>query len=224
VPWATFDRARFAVIRGRLAEYRSSAEVVRGFCAACGTSLTYHHQERGQEIDIALATLDMPAELRPAAHIWVKDKLPWVALTDGLPEYETVRHAPTEGGAASAFAAPAVARPGYHIVTPRIVARDAAKLVEFLRAVFGARGDVVERGPTELRIGDALILVSEAVARDATPAFLYVYVNDADATYHRALAAGARSLEPPAVVSYGDRRCMVQDAWGNVWQIATPPR
>jgi hypothetical protein len=96
VAWATFDRARFAVTRGQLAEYRSSAEVLRGFCAACGTSLTYCHEKRGHEIDIALATLDTPAALRPAAHIWVKDKLPWVALTDGLPEYETVRRAELE--------------------------------------------------------------------------------------------------------------------------------
>ena len=91
VPWATFDRARFAVTRGQLAEYRSSADVLRGFCAACGTSLTYHHEKRADEIDIAIATLDTPAELMPAAHIWVRDKLPWVALTDGLPVYETVR-------------------------------------------------------------------------------------------------------------------------------------
>jgi hypothetical protein len=77
VPWA------------KLAEYRSSAEVLRGFCSACGTSLTYHHEKRAGEIDVAIATLDTPAELPPLAHIWVKDKLPWVTLTDGLPEYET---------------------------------------------------------------------------------------------------------------------------------------
>ena len=52
---------------------------------------------------------------------------------------------------------------------------------------------------------------------DVFPAFLYVYVDDADAVYTRALAAGAVSLEPPA----GDRRAMVRDEWGNTWQIAT---
>ena len=52
-------------------------------------------------------------------------------------------------------------------------------------------------------------------------AFLYVYVGDADATYRRALDAGARSLEEPRDVPYGDRRCMVTDRWGNTWQIAT---
>ncbi|HEY3123564.1 MAG TPA: VOC family protein [Thermoanaerobaculia bacterium] len=52
-------------------------------------------------------------------------------------------------------------------------------------------------------------------------AFLYVYVNDTDATYQRALDSGARSLEKPSDMPYGDRRCMVVDKWGNTWQIAT---
>jgi uncharacterized glyoxalase superfamily protein PhnB len=47
------------------------------------------------------------------------------------------------------------------------------------------------------------------------------YVADTDATYQRALNAGARSLEEPFDTPYGDRRCMVEDKWGNTWQIAT---
>ena len=57
--------------------------------------------------------------------------------------------------------------------------------------------------------------------RDVMPAFLYVYVENADLTYQRALAAGAQSLEEPRDLPYGDRRGMVKDRWGNVWQIAT---
>jgi uncharacterized glyoxalase superfamily protein PhnB len=53
------------------------------------------------------------------------------------------------------------------------------------------------------------------------PAFLYVYVDDSDSTYKRALLAGATSLEEPADMPYGDRRAMVRDRWGNTWQIAT---
>jgi uncharacterized glyoxalase superfamily protein PhnB len=53
------------------------------------------------------------------------------------------------------------------------------------------------------------------------PAFLYVYVDDADDVYLRALRAGATSLEEPSDTPYGDRRGMVQDRWGNTWQIAT---
>ena len=53
------------------------------------------------------------------------------------------------------------------------------------------------------------------------PAFLYLYVEDIDATYQRALKAGAVSLEEPQDLPDGDRRGMVEDPCGNVWQIAT---
>jgi uncharacterized glyoxalase superfamily protein PhnB len=63
-------------------------------------------------------------------------------------------------------------------------------------------------------------MVSEAGEREAFPAFLYVYVDDADTTYERAVAAGAVILEKPWDTPYGDRRAMVRDAFGNVFQIA----
>jgi len=72
-----------------------------------------------------------------------------------------------------------------------------------------------------MNIGDSKIMISEAGARERVPAFLYVYVRDTDGAYHRALEAGARSLEDPTDLPYGDRRAMIEDAWGNVWQIAT---
>jgi hypothetical protein len=78
VPWGTFDRDNFSIIHGRLSEFHSSAPVTRGFCAACGTSLTYSHEKRAGEIDVTLATLDDPAVLVPECHIWVQDKLSWV--------------------------------------------------------------------------------------------------------------------------------------------------
>jgi PhnB protein len=110
---------------------------------------------------------------------------------------------------------------GWHTVTPRIVAHDAEQLVEFLRQVFGATGDYRPDLPSVIKIGDSVVMVSNAGIRNARGSFLYVYVGDADATYQRALNAGARSLEEPFVTPYGDRRCMVEDKWGNTWQIAT---
>jgi PhnB protein len=92
--------------------------------------------------------------------------------------------------------------------------------VAFLRDVFDATGAVPEDRPAEIRIDDSLIIVSSADARQAFPAFLYVYVEDADRTYRRALAAGAVSLELPLDTPYGDRRAMVHDRFGNVYQIA----
>ena len=66
-----------------------------------------------------------------------------------------------------------------------------------------------------------MVMVSNAGIRTPMSAFLYVYVDDTDTTYRRALQTGAASLEEPSDMSYGDRRGMVSDEWGNTWQIAT---
>jgi uncharacterized glyoxalase superfamily protein PhnB len=111
---------------------------------------------------------------------------------------------------------------GWHSVTPRLVVHDTAKLVEFLKQAFSATGDFRTERPSLIKIGDSLVMVSGVGPRDAMPAFLYLYVDDIDTTYRRALEAGAVSLEEPRDTPYGDRRGMVQDPCGNVWQIATP--
>jgi PhnB protein len=110
---------------------------------------------------------------------------------------------------------------GWHSVTPRLVVHDPALQVEFLKQAFGATGDFRTDWPSVITIGDSLVMVSSVGPRDAMPAFLYLYVDETDATYQRALEAGAVSLEEPAETPYGDRRGMVQDPCGNVWQIAT---
>jgi uncharacterized glyoxalase superfamily protein PhnB len=101
-----------------------------------------------------------------------------------------------------------------------MVVEDVAAAVEFLRATFGATGEVRSGQPAEIRIGDSLVLVSGAGDRETFPAFLYVYVEDADRAYRDALAAGAASVESPRCTPYGDRRAMVRDRSGNVFQIA----
>jgi PhnB protein len=110
---------------------------------------------------------------------------------------------------------------GWHTLTPRIVTDDVRGLVEFLRHAFDATGEVCDERPTVVRIGDSVLMLSASGPRPTTPAFLYVYVDNADATYKRALDGGARSLEAPLYTPYGDRRAMVENGWGNVWQIAT---
>jgi len=109
---------------------------------------------------------------------------------------------------------------GFHSVTPRIVVSDVSAAVAFLRAVFGAAGEVHADRPAEIRIGDSLVMVTPGRERELFPAFLYVYVDDADSAYRRALVAGAVSLEPPLDTPYGDRRAMVRDPFGSVFQIA----
>ena len=110
---------------------------------------------------------------------------------------------------------------GWHTVTPRIVVDGAEDLVAFIKRVFAATGEYLATRPSELRIGDSMVMVSDSGVRDPTPAFLYVYVREVDVTYRLALDAGAHSIEEPFDTPYGDRRCMVEDAWGNTWQIAT---
>jgi hypothetical protein len=87
VAWATFPEAGFRITRGELAQYASSAKVLRGFCAACGSAISYRHRDRPDELDVTLATLDDPGAVVPEFHIWVSHKLPWVVLGDGLPQF-----------------------------------------------------------------------------------------------------------------------------------------
>jgi PhnB protein len=101
-----------------------------------------------------------------------------------------------------------------------MVVSDANAAAEFLRAVFGAVGEVHADRPAEMSIGDSLVMVTSAGERELFPAFLYIYVDDADAAFHRAIAAGATSIESPSDTPYGDRRAMVRDPFGNVFQVA----
>jgi len=110
---------------------------------------------------------------------------------------------------------------GWHTVTPRLFVAEAARLVDFLRHAFGASGSFRHDGPSEIHIGDSIIMVSEASVRDAMPAFLYLYLNDVDAAYQHALELGATVIEEPQDMFYGDRRATVRDPFGNIWQIAT---
>lgn len=117
---------------------------------------------------------------------------------------------------------------GYHAVTPYLVVDGAARLVDFLQETFDA--EEVERfaapgnriGHAELSIGDSLVMLSDArPGHEPMQAMLYVYVDDVDATYQRALAAGAVPVQAPADQFYGDRSGGVRDPCGNQWWIAT---
>jgi uncharacterized glyoxalase superfamily protein PhnB len=111
-------------------------------------------------------------------------------------------------------------RDGYRSVTPRIVVDDVAAQVDFLREVFGATADIEAGRPVEVHLGDSLVMVSSGAERAMFSAFLYVYVDDADAAFRRAVTAGATVIEEPLDTPYGDRRAMVRDPFGNLFQIA----
>jgi uncharacterized glyoxalase superfamily protein PhnB len=112
------------------------------------------------------------------------------------------------------------APPGWNSVIPRLVVLDVAELVQFIKEVFAAEGDYLDDRPAILQIGDSKIMVSGVELREPVSAFLYVYVDDVESTYQRALRAGATSIEAPRDLPYGDRRAMIKDRWGNLWQIA----
>jgi len=110
---------------------------------------------------------------------------------------------------------------GWHSITPRIFASDPAALVAFLKGVFGATGDFQLERPTELWIGDSVLMISGDDVRGPIPAALYVYEADVDAVFGRAKTLGATVIEEPQDQPYGDRRATFEDPWGNLWQVAS---
>jgi uncharacterized glyoxalase superfamily protein PhnB len=105
-------------------------------------------------------------------------------------------------------------------VTPRIAVENPRGLVDFLAYVLGASGRYESSRPSVLTIGDSRIMVGNIEARGTQVGFLYVYLDDPDAAYRRAMDRKAISIEEPCDTPYGDRRCTFKDPWGNTWQIA----
>src|SRR5258708_6796467 len=70
--------------QGRAAMYRSSSPVQRGFCARCGTHLTYRNDRWPDEVDVTIGSLDEPDRAAPAAHIWMEDAPRWDRPGDAL--------------------------------------------------------------------------------------------------------------------------------------------
>ncbi|HLK53679.1 MAG TPA: VOC family protein [Candidatus Angelobacter sp.] len=117
---------------------------------------------------------------------------------------------------------------GYQNVIPYLHVNGAAKMIAFMKEVFDAKEIAVYPRPdgtighAALRIGDSVVELADG-GQDwpAMPCALQVYVPDTDAAYHRALKAGASSLQAPADQFYGDRVASVKDICGNNWYIAT---
>ncbi len=117
---------------------------------------------------------------------------------------------------------------GLRSVTPYLHPRGADKLIDFLKHAFAAEEAACERSPAgtvvhaKVRIGDSILEMGEAHGEfQPMPTAFFLYVNDADAWYRRALEAGATSLMELADQPYGDRMGGVQDPFGNHWYIAT---
>jgi PhnB protein len=115
---------------------------------------------------------------------------------------------------------------GYHTVTPWLISRDTARLLDFVTAAFDAvelariPNDDGTIGHAEVRIGDAVVMMFDArPSWTPTPGFLRLYVADGDATFRRALSAGAEIVTEMTLLAFGDRVGRVRDPLGNVWWI-----
>lgn len=120
---------------------------------------------------------------------------------------------------------------GFHTLTPYPIAQDAAGLIDFLKQTFDAEEKFRAVGSAggihaEVRLGDSMLMLGGggpglSWRGESQPMAFHVYVEDTDAVYQRAVAAGAVSIQPPADQVYGERSGSVKDLAGNYWYIAT---
>lgn len=117
---------------------------------------------------------------------------------------------------------------GHASVAPYLIVRGSAQTLDFLGAVFGATELFRMADPAggirhaEVRIDDTVVMVADEVdGWPAMPSHVHVYVTDVDATYQKALAAGAEPVQAPVKKQDADKRGGVKDAGGTTWWIAT---
>ena len=128
---------------------------------------------------------------------------------------------------------------GYRTATPYLIIKDAASAIEFYKQIFGAKvllclaepnGKV---GHAEIRIGDSRMMLADEYPQTGyrspqslggSPVSILLYVDNCDATFERAIAKGAKALNPMSDQLYGDRAGTLQDPFGHVWTIATHKR
>jgi PhnB protein len=117
---------------------------------------------------------------------------------------------------------------GLSNLTPQLVAADARALVSFCEKAFGASLQHAMPGPDgkiihgHMRIGDAVVFLSDAAGfSKPTTTNIFLYVPDVDAVFGKAIAAGAKAIAPVSDMFWGDRWGMLEDPFGNHWQVAT---
>lgn len=125
---------------------------------------------------------------------------------------------------------------GYPQVSPYLVVHDAVGAIEFYENVFGATERMRMPGPEgkighcELQLGDSVLMLADESpemgvqgprAVGGTPVTISVYVEDVDAVFDRAVAAGATPLRPVETQFYGDRSGQFEDPFGHRWSVAS---
>ena len=131
-------------------------------------------------------------------------------------------------------------REGFHTATPYLIVQGAAKAIDYYKEVFEAVELMRAPAPdgrilhAEIQIGDSPIMLADEspdhpdwkgpLARGGSPVHIYLYVEDPDTPYQKAIDLGAKILMPLAEQPFGDRVGAVIDPFGHVWYIATSMR
>jgi uncharacterized glyoxalase superfamily protein PhnB len=126
---------------------------------------------------------------------------------------------------------------GYHSITPMLMFKDARNAIEFYKRALGATERCVMPGPdgkgvmhAELLIGDSIIMVGEENPREpcksaetlkGSPVGFYIYLENVDEAFHKALEAGSESMMPVQDMFWGDRVGTVKDPFGYTWSFAS---
>jgi PhnB protein len=124
---------------------------------------------------------------------------------------------------------------GYHSLTPALTCRDAARAINFYKEALGAKEIMRMTGPggsvmhAEMQLGDSRFMVAdEFPGMSAAPnpaalqsSYLFIYAQDVDAAFNRAVKAGAHADMPPSNMFWGDRYGKLTDPFGHQWGIAT---
>ena len=125
---------------------------------------------------------------------------------------------------------------GYRTVTPYLTIKDAARAIEFYRKAFGAQVLINMTGPegklmhAEIKIGDSIVMLSDECPEmgskspdslKGTPTMLYLYVDNVDAFFDKAVKAGAKVERKVEDQFYGDRSGTLLDPFGHRWGVAT---
>jgi PhnB protein len=125
---------------------------------------------------------------------------------------------------------------GFHTVTPYLAVDDGARAIEFYQQAFGAKERMRMPGPdgkishAEITIGDSIIMLGPSPANSgvrspqslgSSTVSIFLYLEDVDSTFKKALSAGAKEAQPLADQPWGDRYGRLTDPFGHSWSLAT---
>jgi uncharacterized glyoxalase superfamily protein PhnB len=123
---------------------------------------------------------------------------------------------------------------GYTTVTPSITVSDAARAIEFYKKALGAKERDRFEGPdkrimhAEIQIGTAIVMLHDEVmgmrsakSYGGSPVAFYLYVENADSAFQKAISAGGKQVNPVTDTFWGDRMGGFEDPFGYKWTLAT---